>query len=189
METTAIRTESLADEGKGVLNKNKFVENTQRIIGMTKKIVTRISGSDKQISNMYSDIPDLLEMAGNLLVSMGNEIHIKMLHGFLRGVLIQREESSDNIPVWKKIKSKNDSVLTENLSIILSENPFVPRIQYVYGANPTKKCYVNQNEIDIMWKLITALIHNSIKYVIHNNIEEFIPYISKELIDEFKIQL
>lgn len=189
MESVASRTESLADEGKGILNKNKFVENTQRVIGMTKKIVTRISESDRHISNMYSDIPGLLEMAGNLLVNMGDDIHTKMLHAFLKGVLIQKEGACDNIPVWKKIKSKDDSVLTENLSVILSENPFVPRIQYVYGANPSKRCYVNQSEIDTMWKLITALIHNSVKYVVHNNVEEFLPHISEELIIQFKIQL
>lgn len=185
----ATRSESLADGEKGVLNKNKFIENTQRVIGMTNKIVTRISDSDRQISNMYSDIPGLLKMAGDMLVDMGDEIHTKMLHAFLKGVLIQKEGSPDNIHVWRKIKSKDDSVLTENLSVILSENPFVPRIQYIYGANPSKKCYVNQNEIDTMWKLITALIHNSIKYAVHNNVKEFLPHIPDELINEFKIQL
>lgn len=189
MDSTAARSESFINEEKAKLNKNKFIENTQRIIGMTKKIVTRISESDRQIANMYSDIPGLLDMAGNFLVDMGDEIHSKMIYSFLKGILIQKEGYVDNIHVWRKIKSKDETVLTENLSVILSENPFVPRIQYVYGANPAKRCYVNHHEIDTMWKLITALIHNSVKYAFHNNVVKIIPHIPQELISEFKIQL
>lgn len=179
----------LSPEIKCVQNKNKFVENTQRVIGMTNKIVSRISNADRQIANMYSDIPGLLQMAGDLLVNMGDEIHTKMLHAFLKGILIKKEGAPDDIPVWKKIKSKDDTVLTENLSVILSENPFVPRIQYIYGANPARRRYVSDTEVETMWKLITALVHNSIKYAFHGNHKLFTQHIPDELISEFRIQL
>lgn len=192
MENTATGIGSMADESKALLNKNKFIENTQRVIGMTRKIVDRISENDKNIKSMYSDIPGLLETAGALLVSMGDDIHMKMINGFLDGLLIKKQRNDvedDGVSIWMKIKERNDSILTNNLSIILPNNPFVPRIQYIYGANPSKRRYVNDAEIEVMWKLITALTHNVIKYVIFSQNQQYIHLIPSEMISEMRISL
>lgn len=170
---------SRKDMEKANINKCKFIENTQRIIGSTKKIIERLTSENRQLADMYSDIPSLLDIAKEALVNLGDDIHSKVFFTFIR----------KSIPVWDKIKHKDDTVLTENLGLILPDNPFVSRIQYIYGANPSKTIYVNDVEIKNMWKLMTALIHNAVKYIIFSENSEFIPMLPPNVVEDFKINL
>lgn len=163
---------------KANINKTKFIENTQRIIGSTKKIIERLTDENKALANMYSDIPGLLEIAGSTLANLGSEFHHNALSQFIE----------KSLPVWDKIRLKDDTILTENLSLILPNNPYVSRIQYIYGANPSKTIYVNDSEIKNMWKLLTALVHNAVKYIIFSEDPKFYP-LPPNIVDDFKVNL
>lgn len=170
---------SRRDEIKANANMCKFVENTQRVIGKTKLILEGIMKQDRHINNEYSDVPGLLDMAKDLLVGLDHETQLKCLRSFIK-------KSS---PVWYKIKEKDDTILTENLSLILPSNPYVPRIQYIYGNNERKIRYVGEEDIKVMWKLLNALVHNSVKYIIFSEDSELLPLLPEGVIDDFKISL
>ena len=168
-----------ADEMKANDNMCKFIQNTQRIIGKTKNILEKIMENNKDINNQYSDVPGLLDMAKDLLVSLDNETQTKFLVKFVK-------KSSS---VWYKIKEKDDTILTENLSLILPSNPYVSRIQYIYGNNEKRINYVDEEDIKIIWKLLNGLVHNSVKYVIFSQNSELLQLLPKDVVENFKISL
>ena len=160
-------------------NMCKFIENTQRIINATKVILERLMDEHDHIASDYSDVPMLLDIGKRILVDIGSQEQVKLVKTFVE----------KSIPVWEKVKNKDITVLTENMSLILSDNPFVPRIQYMYGSNPQRRCYVNEKETKNMWTLITALIHNSVKYVYFSGNTELMSIIPDGTIEMFNINL
>lgn len=169
--------------------KNKFIENTQRILGFTNVIITRISSEDPKIRRLYEDVPSLLDFAKSSLSSMGETTHVNIIIGFIKKILDNKKlDTADGVHIWHRIHARDDSVLVTNLNVILPENPFIPRIQFIYGNNPDKIRYVSDKEIGTMWNLVTALIHNAVKYVVYSGNESIISMIPRELIEEFKIK-
>lgn len=169
----------------------KFVENTQRITGKTLSIINRLISEDKTIKNSYSDVPGLLQIALDIIPKSGNGMQMQIISGFIDEALIKesRDSNGNVINICEMVKNKDDKILTEHLGKILSNNPYVERIQYIYGANPSKKCYVNEAEVNIMWKLITAIFHNSIKYVIFSENPKFFGKISKSAVTDLNVNL
>lgn len=167
------------DIDKSNVNRVKFIENTQRIMNATNAVLDRLMKEHAHIRGDYSDVPALLEMGKGLLVNLDDTTSRKIIKKFL-------EKST---PVWDKIKDKDITILSENLDTILPENPFIPRIQYLYGSNSHSRCYVNEKETATMWKLIEALIHNSVKVAVFSNDEELLALLPDGSIEMWKINL
>lgn len=164
---------------KSDVNRVKFIENTQRIMNATNTILKRLMEEHAHIKGDYSDVPALLEIGKGVLVNLDNTTSRNIIKGFLE----------KSVPVWDKIKSKDISILSENLNVILPENPFIPRIQYLYGSNPKSICYVNESETASMWRLIESLIHNSVKVAVFSNDKELLEIIPKNAVSVWKINL
>jgi len=135
-------------------NLNKFSTNTRKIIMLTNDICKDLSRKPGEIGKKYKNIPGLLDIALLVFDEFKNEKYEEILVDFLQ----------KSIPVWDKIKNRDGSILSENLSLIIPDNEYIPIIQYAYGDNPDGKIHVDDKKIKNMWLLITALIHNSIKY-------------------------
>lgn len=170
---------SLINIDKANINMGKFVDNTVRIIDATLASLKRIMEDYSHISEQYSDVPSLLILGKDLLRSTDEESRGKLIKFFLK-------KSS---PVWNEIKNKDMTIIRENMSLILMDSPFIPRIQYIYGNNNDRVCYVNEKEIKIMWNLITALVHNSVKYALFSGDENLIKYLPENVVEEFNIDL
>lgn len=168
---------SRLDQDKANENFCKFIQNIQRVIGKTSQILERVMKADRTIASSYSDIPSTLTMANQLLLHMGVEGQMKFFRTFI--------EKSINL--WENIRVKDDKILTEHLSIILPGNPYVEKIQFIYGGNPQKKIYVDSAEVTMMWKLLTALIHNSIKYIIFSEDTTFYPLLPDNVVEKFSV--
>ena len=144
------------DIDKANENLVKFIGNTRKIILLTTDIGKDLASRTGDLAAKYSDIPDLLELALIVYDAFDDRQKVNFLLGFLE----------KSLSVWDKIKRKDASILSDNLSIILPENEYIERIQYAYGHNSTRTIYVSDKMVSNMWLLITGLIHNSIKYVI-----------------------
>lgn len=164
---------------KSNINRIRFIENTQRIMNATNSVLGRLMEEDSHIRAGYSDVPALLEMGKGLLVNLDDYTSRNVIKSFL-------EKSA---PVWEKIKNKDITILSENLDTILPQNPFIPRIQYLYGSNPYSRCYVNERETANMWKLIEALIHNSVKFAMFLNDQELLSLLPSNAVQMWKINL
>lgn len=154
---------SLLNQEKANENFCKFINNIQRVIGKTTQIIERIMKVDKNIATNYNDVYGTLKMANDLIINIDSEKQKKLFKTFIK----------KSLNLWIKIKNKDDSILTEHISIIFPNNPYVEKIQYIYGNNPQKKNFVEPSEMDSIWKLITGLVHNSIKYIIFSEDPEF----------------
>lgn len=170
---------SRLDITKAQLNKCKFIENTQRIIGSTNKIIKELMEEHEHIRTEYASIPGLLELGNTILVNLPDDKFEEIITDFF----------TKSIPVWDKIKNKDITVLTENMSLILSNNQYVPKIQYMYGANEDNLCYVSEKDTKNMWNLITALIHNSVKYVIFSDNKDLLAILPPNTVETWKINL
>lgn len=149
----------------------KFVENTTRVIGLTNSILASLKQREPAVAARYSDVPGLLDLAKQALVNMITpDMMEKLLIDFM----------SKAIDHLELLRVKDDSILTERLSIILPDSPYVERVQYLYGANPKKTRYCTDKEIQTMWLLTHALVHNAVKHIVNNKIE---PYCSRILAD------
>lgn len=167
----------MQDPSKADDNLRKFIENLQRVILQTNAILDRISSEDSDVAKRYSDIPPLLNMAKDALVNIGIDGQKKVIKVFI----------DKSIDVWYMIMNRDDRILTEHLSLILPGDDYVKKIQYLYGANDQRKCYVNEREINNVWKLLTALVHNSAKYVVFSDYEKFTSRLPKEVFNEWKV--
>lgn len=174
---------SLIDRNRADRYFCKFIENSQRVIGKTKLILTRIiessDAADKKIARSYADIPGTLTSANQLLMGIGGEIQINIFRTFIR----------KSMPFWEKIHSRDDTILTDNLSLIFPNNPYVGKIQFLYGANNERRCYVKADEINSIWKLINALVHNCIKYIIFSHDEEFFDKMDPDIVEKLNVNL
>jgi hypothetical protein len=170
---------SLLDQSKANSEFCKFIQNIQRVIGRTNQILERLIGTDPTIASNYSEIPGALTMGNMLLLNIGVDGQMKFFKTFI--------EKSINL--WEKIRIKDDTILTEHLSIILPDNTYVEKIEFIYGNNPQKKIYVNNAEINYMWKVLTGLVHNSIKYIIFSEDTRFYPLLPDKIIENFGINL
>ena len=146
------------DHTKANENLVKFSNNTRKIILLTTDVGKDLASGPGELGQKYGDIPDLLELALMVYDAFDDEKKVKFLLGFLE----------KSMSVWHKIKTKDASILSENLSIILPENEYIERIQYAYGGNPEGVIHVSDKLVSNMWLLITGLMHNSIKYVIYS---------------------
>lgn len=170
---------SLVSQEKAEVNFCKFIENTRRLIGSTKNIIDRINEENVEIRNNYSDVPSLLQMALDLLSNCGINSQKNLMKTFI----------FKSIEIWELIRLKDDTVLTEHLSKIIPDNPYVVRIQYVYGSNPSNKCFVDKIEIKKIWNLITALVHNSIKYILFSGDSKYDGLLPRNVVSLWKVNL
>lgn len=172
----------MSAQEKAELNFCKFIENTCRIIGKTNQIINRIleeNRDNREIQTKYSEVPDLLKIASDLLTNCGVDAQKSFMSSFIL----------KSVNIWELIRLKDDRVLTEHLSEIMPGNGYVENIQYVYGANSSRKCFVNSDEIGVIWKLITAVIHNSIKYIIFSGDSTFVDVLPRDVVKLWKVQL
>lgn len=140
---------------------DKFIANTKRVIKLTIAVLKKIEKTNPEIYREYATIPQLLEFAEKSLDMP--EIGNAAINGFLNKALNNLEE----------LKSRNDSILINKIDVILPDNPFNSKIQFLYGNNSQGKCYVCQKDIDALWNLAHGLLHNSVKHCVTNNIEPF----------------
>ena len=150
------------DQTKANENLVKFINNTQKVISLTSDVAIDLIKRGGELESLYGDIPDLLEIGKLLFEAYSEADKIKFIVGFVRKTL---NDIGDDI-IWDKIKAKDASFLSENLSILLPKNEYVDRIQYAYGGNPTGTIYVQEKHLKNMWKLVQGLIHTSLKYII-----------------------
>lgn len=154
----------------------KFIANTKRVIKLTIAVLKKIEQSNPEIYREYSTIPPLLEFAEKNLDN--SAVANLALNAFISKAMNNMEE----------LKSRNESILINKIDIILPDNPFNPKIQFLYGNNPQRKCYVSQKDIDALWNLAHGLLHNSVKHCVVNNVEPFkTMIIERGIIEEWNI--
>lgn len=157
----------------------KFVENSTRIIGLTGSILSSLKERYPNVAKEYEDIPALLELGKTMLINMNTP---NMMEDFIIKFF---DKAINHLELLRK---KDDSILTERLNIIMPDNPYVKRIQYLYGANQGRIKYCTEKEIQNMWLLIHALVHNAIKHIVNKKIEPFYSRIISECaIDKWKV--
>lgn len=156
----------------------KFIENLQRVIGKTKAILETVMNDNPSIRSSYRDIPGTLDM-GLSLINSGSMFHQKIFRAFI-------EKGIDHFDM---IHRKDDRILTHNLSMILPENEYVNKIQYIYGANPERRRYVSDEDVKVMWNLLLALMHRSIKWILFTEDPEFYPRLPPDVVQRYKVNL
>lgn len=181
---------SLVCEESVNLQLSKFNEILQRIIMKTDVIIQDLIRSDSYIRSKYSDIPMLLKIAlsviqGETTIPQFDRIYtpIKL---FMKKYF---QAKADGINLFDLIDRKDDSILTEHLSAIFPESNYVDKIQYIYGANPKKKRYVSDEDVQFMWKLITAAMHRAIKWVILSGDDEYISRLPADVLERYRIRI
>lgn len=153
---------ALVNTAKANENLDKFTTNIRKVALLTKDISTGLIEINSSFSEMYRDIPDLLDIAVMTIESLSERDRIKMLKTFVEKSL----GNINGVSLWEKIKSKDAEFLSTNLSMIVPGNKYIDKIQYAYGQNPDGQIYVPERQLKAMWLLVHALIHNSFKYVI-----------------------
>ena len=99
------------------------------------------------------------------------------------------EALNKNINIFDMIKAKDDKILTEYMSVLLPKNPYTDKIQYIYGANPERRKYVDNDSVVGIWKLINALTDRAIKWVIATGVERYSHVINLKMVEKYRINM
>lgn len=181
---------SLVDVEKTNFQLVKFNENLQKVILKTKVIISEIMKKDAKIASNYNNIPATLDLAISIVQG---EIEIPgfdriygTICGFLNKYVVALEGGVD---LFDMIHLKDDKILTEHLSVLFPKNQYIDKIQYIYGANPQNKNFVDNDDLVSMWKLINGVMHRAIKWVIFSQDERYINKINPNIIEKYKITI
>jgi hypothetical protein len=160
------------NSSKSTDNCNKFIANSKRLIELTKTILSEILRERPELAEEYSKLPDILTFAETMLSA---EDQNKVICGFI----------DKSYVYWDKIIDKDFTILTEHLDIIFPKNEYVSKIQYLYINK-----YVNESRLNVLWKLLLAFIHNSVKYIYFSkNPKYYRKIIEDGIIEKYSINL
>lgn len=166
----------------------KFNENLQKVVLKTKVITVEIMKKDKSIAEKYGMIPPLLDIAINVIQGDTQFPGFDRIYGTLYVFLDKYVSSLERgINLFDMINSRDDRILTHHLSALFPKNEYVDKIQFLYGANPQGKRYVNEDDVESIWKLINGVMHRAIKWVILSRDPKYIDKISLDVIDKYSI--
>lgn len=174
---------SSVDKEKANMQLEKFNEGLQRVIGKTKNIIKEIMGSNAEIAISYKDVPDTLDLATMIITGDFPLPNFDPIFGTICGFL------EKGIDLFDMIHRKDDRILTEHISLIFPKNKYVDKIQFIYGANHQNRKYVKDGDVEVMWKLIMAVMHRAIKWVIFSRDERFIDKLPNDVVERYKINL
>lgn len=181
---------SLTQEEKTNLQLVKFNENLQRVILKTKVIVNELIKSHPKLATSYGEIPKTLDLALDVVQGTFVLPGFDRIYGTMFAFLNKYIEAlGKGIDLFGMINDKNDKVLTEHLSALFTNNPYVDKLQYIYGANSERKKYVDESDVATMWKFIIATMHRAIKWAILSGDSRFSNVINKDMVKRFKINM
>lgn len=156
-----------------------FINNLTKILRITEKEIASTLITNPKLVSKLSDVPGLISVALSYITSLDdNSIQDFMLKFIEKGY---RNLSA--------IKNKEQNILLQELDIILPDNPYIEKIQYMFGNNPERKQYCSDKAISAVWNMIHALVHLSVKHIITNNIQPWKNQIlSDRIIEQWEIQ-
>jgi hypothetical protein len=164
---------SILDQNKANVNFMKFVVNLRKLIGKTNSIIVGIMAVNSKIAEEYKFIPMSLTFVCDFIEKTPDKV---------KEIFI--EFINKSMHLWPNIMNKDDSILTEHLSIILPGNKYVEKIQYIY-----REKLVNNDDVATMWKCLHGIVHNSIKYIMFSEDPRFFNILDKSLIKTYGINL
>uniref|UniRef100_A0A6C0BEA7 Uncharacterized protein n=1 Tax=viral metagenome TaxID=1070528 RepID=A0A6C0BEA7_9ZZZZ len=149
---------------KANINLVRFSTNTRKLIKLTSDITRLLASKGGVLEEKYKEIPGLLEGGLEYYDLFDDKQKTIFLIEFLK----------KSLSVWDKIKSKDMSILSENLSIVLPDNPYINIIQYAFGGglDSDGTVYVDDDKVSNVWLGITGLIHTGLKFVIYSRHNE-----------------
>lgn len=179
---------SLIDVEKANLQLQKFNENLQKVVLKTKLVIEKIMAKDVNIKSSYKNVPSTLDIAMCVIQGSFPVPGFDRIYGTICGFLDKYNLGlSNGIDLFDMINNKDDKILTEHLSALFPENKYIDKIQYIYGANPEGKRYVEKDDVDFMWRLINGVMHRAIKWAIFSQDPRYVDTVPSSTLDRFKI--
>lgn len=181
---------SLVDVERVNMQLAKFNENLQKVVLKTKVIIGVIMKKDKKISASYNGVPDLLDLAIKIIQGRVPLPGFDRIYGTICGFFDKYLKGLENgIDLFDMIHDKDDRILTHHLSALFPKNEYVDKIQYLYGANPEKKIYVDADDIEFIWKFINGVMHRAIKWVLFSQDSRYIGSINPNVVQKYGINM